>query len=601
MGPLSRLLAAGAEIAANKLRGNDVERLFLGESTSDGSSSASFEPSALCPTWLQLSEELQDHFVSSGLGLVSSANLGTAEREFLTALWTSLKGFLFLTVQLFDAALDGLVEVLPAPVFEHTDLRQLPASEVNRILAGDSKDFVTSNIPPFILSILQKQVKTLMNLTFITFSLTNSEGEGTDQQDRARRLTSNEIYNRFSTYRRTLYGALEVLKGDSGASTTLLVDLEQGLPNASSSTKRAHWHDLSLITHYLDVCEILLVASSLPDRLLQESILEQCRPYLRDATYLAPFESSNSVLLACFQGRKPISQDLTAFYLKGIFESFEQGHMSGDQVRHSIKSIVGCLSDMDDARAWWVVERLGEETERVRLSRQGGGSEEKKGLSFDKPAANEISYEAASASKEVAGKAEKSSDISYEAAPAAQEVDLKSNDIPSTTSIDPSQHLLELQLAYIDLLPFVNLVLLKSVLRQVKVYILDAEGSSATLTSKATNTEEQQNAQVDATGTLTTDAREGKEVEASKHLPEASVVTPVMTAQGRNDHERSDEKADLPSSTVPSSPEQESSRSTSSSRLALCEATFKALQAMDDTARQEGVGWWLEHREAFGV
>ena len=38
-----------------------------------------------------------------------------------------------------------------------------------------------------------------------------------------------------------------------------------------------------------------------------------------------------------------------------------------------------------------------------------------------------------------------------------------------------------------------------------------------------------------------------------------------------------------------------------SSRLALCQKTFDAIQALNAATREEGLRWWLDHRTKFGV
>ncbi|PWN22535.1 hypothetical protein BCV69DRAFT_311333 [Microstroma glucosiphilum] len=538
LGPLSRLVSSAAEKVAETSRAEEVTRLLYTGSSGEGAGGG-----GVVSKFVNTASQLHDRFVAAKIGDAVMRDLDEASRTALTDTWSALKSFLFVTIQLFDGVLDGLVEVLPSPVFAVSQY------ETQADLAVSLHP--TSNIPLHILQILTLQLQGLMNLSFITFSLTNPAG-ATGQSGEAdpSQITSNEIYERFTTYRHAFYGALEVLKTDKGASTYLVSSLEKELPPLDASIEHA-WHPRSKLTLFLDVCEQLV--GSLPDEVIEEMVLQRCRPYLRDATYPGPFESAHSCVLAIFEGKKRVCKALAPFYIECVIESFPQ-HLSPSQLSHALCTVIACLSDLDDARAYYVVERLEREigdTSPESGSGSGGGStvagstRRRKGeLRFEPPAAS-------------------TSPPSPSPAQLAGEKMLTTTDGQGGNSDDEAssaQRTLQLQLAYIDALPYVNLVLLRSVLSKVRGYILDARaaegglGGSEKLETNSGDKREEKEGEEDAgqTNSKTEADMEGGEGEASPHLQ-------------------------------------------------LCRRTFKALNGMDDTARQEGVRWWLECREEFGV
>lgn len=422
----------------------DVQRLLLGGVEQD--SQAIGNSPGVVSQLFHLSGELYQRFLTNEL--TDSKSTTTTE------LWSSLKAFLFTSVQFFDAVLDGIVEILPSPVY--------PLMSEERYLEQqqDAAPTSTSNIPPVLTTILLRQVESLMRLAFVTFSITN------DGSDEAKRITSNEIYNRFTTYRHAFYGALEVIKSDLGASVALLHRLETYITSSTDDTWLSRAHHTTL----LDACEQLVPI--LPNPLIEARVLPLCKSNLQDATYPALFESSHSVLLAIFESKKAVCQHLMPFYLDTLLLSLPRKLLSQQQFSHALCTIVACTSDVDDAASYYVVECI-EQVVKGSKRRIVYGQE--------------------------------------------QHPEQQHQDLDEETK-------LHFKLAYIDLLPFVNLVLLRSLLHTVESWILRA--------------------------------RDGKD---------------GSTAADDAHHQQ------------------------------LCKRTFKALNGMDDTARQEGVRWWLEKREAFGV
>lgn len=500
LGPLSRLMASAAEVAVLKMRGDDVQRLLL--STEEMSVGALRQ-------LVEVAEQLDRDFASGGY----LATCPSSDAAALADTWKSLKAFLFITVQLFDSVLDALVTTLPSPVTTLVDPAIWVAQWAHDRKAGDNVGAAapakaTTNIPRHVLDILKLQVMGLMRLSFVTFSTTSGAGDG---QASERPLTSNDIYNRFTTYRHAFYGSLEVIRSDWAASTTLYEELLQastGTRNRVSEKASPSWVVRSRLVVLLDSAEQLL--PSLPSSLISESLLPLCRPHLlleasgnADAD-LATFESAHACLLALFEAKRPerLVKDVMPYYVEALLQGHAKGQISGSasgeegeeseeqsagpgQLSHALSTVVACMSDVDDARCYWVVGRLEEE---VR-ARDG----EKR---------------------------------------------------------------LDVQLVLVDLLPTVNLVLLRSVLGTVRSYILEEKEKAGTTANVAATTE----------GEASTES-EVDEKGKTKAIEEDSASLPV----------------------------------TSLAHRLLCSRTFAALNSMDDTARQEGVRWWLDHRREFGV
>lgn len=520
LGPLSRLLASAAETAVLKMRGNDVQALLLG--------SAEANSAGALRQIVDLATQLERDFASSNY---LSATGGGAEADAqLTDTWKSLKSLLFVAVQLFDAVLDALVTTLPSPVTTIHEpavwVAQWQQHRSQDATAAASLPAITTNIPAHVLEILKLQVIGLMRLSFVTFSMT-SGGEGGSGSNEAsqRSVTSNDIYNRFTTYRHAFYGSLEVIRLDWAAATTLYEELlqasEGAAASASSSPPPPAWVTRSRLVVLLDSAEQLLV--SLPGSVLSDSLLPLCRPHLLPSSSssgvgadVATFESSHACLLALFEAKRPqrLVKDVMPFYVEALLKGHERGLISGageaedgeeggggsvgsqGQLSHALSTVVACMSDVDDARCYWVVKRLEEEV-RAREGPPAGEQERRRRL--------------------------------------------------------------DVQLALVDLLPVVNLVLLRSVLGTVRGYILA-----------------ERPAQVGG--------------EAMAEDDGSSKVVDVK-GKGRASDEHDTVAETGPAAATPSSP----------AHALLCSRTFNALNSMDDTARQEGVRWWLDHRREFGV
>ncbi|CAO1636069.1 unnamed protein product [Parajaminaea phylloscopi] len=485
LGPLSRLLAVAGAQAALKLRAEDVEAVLLGGAPTRPDAARRFfrmsTPTSVprnrdgaITQIVNLAAQLEARFNASGMGHDVSDVPDSGAKASSTEVWTALKSFLFLAVQLFDSVLDSLVSVLPSPITQYP-----PAAHDSTSEQGPSVLAVaTTNIPPHILNILRTQIIGLMKVTFVTFSITRDTGGDDAKQHQ---VTSNEIYNRFTTYRHAFYGSLEVIKADIGASTSLVDSLQRDMDD--SSLRLPLWQEMAKVTVFLDVCEQLV--QSLPESLIKSRILSTCRPHLRhddsQPYSLAPFESAHSCVLAIFDAKREVSIDLMPFYVESVLQGFHKRQISAEQMNHALVTVVACLSDVDDARSYWVVERLEKE---IREGPQ----------------------------------------------PTVADADGAQTD---------EQVNLNLQLAVIDLLPMVNLVLLRSMLDTVRKYILEAAELSRF---------------------------------ASRH-------------QAQVNHQELDD----------------TSEEGGSPQERLCARTFKALNRMDNTARQEGVRWWLENRADFGV
>lgn len=494
LGPLSRLMSSAAERSVLRLGGADVQRLLLG---SHSSSEAGPRPGVV-QRFVDQASRLEVEFTQSEASRSEKGSPQLSSAADLTAMWTALKTYLFISVQLFDAVLEGVVTTLPSPVSAFVELPTFTA----QWRAGRSVPETTTNIAPYVLELLKMHILGLMKLAFVTFSISNdsdseqnaASGESSSGST-ARQITSYEIYNRFTTYRHAFYGSLEVVKSDSAASTALLSTLMQTVPSMNAGIEHA-WHPRAKLSIFFDVAEQLV--GSIPHDLLVSTVLPLARPYLTNASYTAPFESAHSCVLAIFEAkRSPVCQELMPFYVESLLSAFPQ-HMSAEQISHALCTVAGCLSDVDDAEAYWVVDRL---------EREIKGHEEKQAASRDQG------------------------------------------------SMD--QRRLDLQLCLIDLLPYVNLVLLRSLLATVRAYILEAVATTPSEPARALPAPSE------------TSAAMGSDVNTSSG--------PQTATSLESEEERGD------------------------AREQLCARTFRALNGMDDTARQEGVRWWLENREDFGV
>lgn len=495
LGPLSRLLAIAGESIALKLRREEVELLLLGSDRARYSTRhglfgliAAAEPSRRWPgvvtQLLNSAAELERRFNDSRLGSTLATAPEEAAKAVMTETWTSLKSFLFLVVQFFDSVLNGLVTILPSPVTSSVDLQsfqQQRGESQNQEGASLSRTLsTTSNIPPGILEVLQAQIVAIMHLTFIIFSTTRDETSVQNSSLRPRQVTSNEIFARFTTYRHVFYGSLEVIKSDYGASSSLIEALWFDLAR-QDPVAIPEWQFVAKVTVFLDICEQLVPA--LPIALIKTPVLEYCRPHLRISDdnnhHVAASESAHSCVLAMFDAKREVCAELMPFYVDSLLEGFARDQISAAQLSHALVTVVACLSDIHDAQTYWVVQMLEEAIQRCH-----------------------------SVENAVSGRAEQRT---------------------------------HLQMALIDLLPVVNLVLLRPLLNTARQYILEAP-----------------------TG------------------PSGNAV--IKEGAGLSD--------------APGSQDTDGKRSP---REQLCGRTFRALNQMDDTARQEGVRWWLDNRSEFGI
>lgn len=154
LGPLSRLVSSAAEKVAESTRADEATRLLYTGSSGEGEGGE-----GVVSKFVNIAAQLHDRFVVSRLGDVTTKDLDEVSRTALTDTWSALKSFLFVTIQLFDGILDGLVEVLPSPVFA------VSRYETQADLAVSLHP--TSNIPLHILQILTLQLQGLMKLPYL--------------------------------------------------------------------------------------------------------------------------------------------------------------------------------------------------------------------------------------------------------------------------------------------------------------------------------------------------------------------------------------------------------------------------------------------------
>ncbi|KAM0749468.1 hypothetical protein T439DRAFT_381790 [Meredithblackwellia eburnea MCA 4105] len=122
----------------------------------------------------------------------------------------------------------------------------------------------------------------------------------------------------------------------------------------------------STATFYLNCAELLM--TQLPDPLIEDPLLTCCRPYLDNATYRETFESAHSVLLALFARGRNCASELAPWYTALLLQAYPT-LMTTSQLRLSFTTMVRCVSNSDDALAWYIVQQLLDAIERLPVSR----------------------------------------------------------------------------------------------------------------------------------------------------------------------------------------------------------------------------------------
>ncbi|KAE8268928.1 hypothetical protein A4X09_0g3402 [Tilletia walkeri] len=250
-------------------------------------------------------------------------------------------------------------------------------------------------------------------------------------------------------------------------------------------------------TYFMLVSEQIL--GVLPDKMLKGLVLKVCKPWLADKVNKDAFESAHSVVLSMYTNNKDASEDLTPFYIDLLLSTFPSD-LSAGQFEHAVTTVISAIADRDDSLVWWVMELLASAIEREPIERKGEGD--------------------------------------------------------ATSS---SSRRLELQLVYTAQISTVNLVLLRTVMDQVRRYVLEYPITPISLVGRLPGFE---NEEGDKASTGTSAAED-------KSLPSAATTSPPVTA--------------------------------ASARQRLCEKAFDALTGLDASTREEGVRWWLDNRTAFGV
>ena len=207
------------------------------------------------------------------------------------------------------------------------------------------------------------------------------------------------------------------------------------------------------------------------------------------------------------------------------------------QFEYAMATVVSAISDRSDSVAWWVITQLAEEIDRERLSAMASPAAGAAKSTVEGIQAGGFGESSGATQQDVAS-ATANSDSSHPSAPdSAITVDQPTRLATTEGSADTYDRLTHLQMCLIGCIPSVNLVLLRSALHKVEAYI----------------TQHKQNEEARRAGS--------------------------HTGAGAGDEGEGE----------------------GSSRLALCQKTFDAIQALNAATREEGLRWWLDNRARFGV
>lgn len=322
-GPLSKLLSLAMSKVVRQMSPVQVQECLLIQDHS--SMGPLIRMRRLAETWQRL-------WLGCRLAGAKEENIEESSRSTTQDLWKVYKTLLFSFTMIFDALMEAIVEVCPAPTVT------LPVPAEERQSSGWLAD-TYSNIPEAYLDTVATILMTYANLSWITATF----GSGA-----------------FDAYRRVFFEGLEVLSRDGRASVSLVSEL---LPDDLHSEPQANAARRAMDTYLLDVAE--QVMSQLPDKMVKDVILPICRPYLDDRKYQDAFESAHSVVLSLFVTEKSYILELTPYYIGLLLASFPS-NLSAEQLTFAFTTVMHAISDRSDTVAWHSLELLWSEIQRER-------------------------------------------------------------------------------------------------------------------------------------------------------------------------------------------------------------------------------------------
>lgn len=431
IGPLSRLLSRALAKAVTSLTPDELSSFLLG--TADHNMTDEGELFPILVRMSRLASNLEHSWLASSLAVLGDDQVDERSKKDTTQMWAIFKTVLFSYTMVFDSLINAIVEMCPSPTLI---IPPVVIGETDGLVNPSRRDrkwpsVSTSNLPPPYLQIVQTTLSTFSHLYWIT-STFGSDG--------------------FDVYRKVFYSSLDVLGRDGEACIQLL---ELIAPEQVEGTNLLELNAAkrSRTTYFLNVVEQLVAV--LPNEVIEQMILPICRPYLEDTRFQDTFESAHSVILALYRNKKRCTLELGPFYVNLLITSFP-GLLNSTQFEYAYTTIVSALSDQSDSISWWTVGRLAQEIKRertlqhtTRISAQQGG------------------YGESMVNKREMNEARTTTHSHHPSKP--DSMSIGATDVRA----DPQDRLMSLQKCYIALIPFINLALLRSALKEVEGYILE--------------------------------------------------------------------------------------------------------------------------------
>ncbi|KAI5476400.1 peroxisomal membrane protein [Pseudohyphozyma bogoriensis] len=111
----------------------------------------------------------------------------------------------------------------------------------------------------------------------------------------------------------------------------------------------------STATFYLNTAESLM--KELSNEYVEEQVLQCCKPYFESSTHRDTFEAAHSVLLAIFSNEKKCANDIAPWYTSLLLKAYPT-LMSTSQLRLAFTTLIRCVSNSDDALAWYLILQI---------------------------------------------------------------------------------------------------------------------------------------------------------------------------------------------------------------------------------------------------
>lgn len=353
-------------------------------------------------------------------------------------------------------------------------------------------------------------------------------------------ITSTFGSDGFDVYRKVFYSALDVVGRDGEACIQLLELIAPVSIDAVESSLSADGLEVNAAKRS-STTYFLNVAEQLvgvlPDEVVEQLILPICRPYLENTRFSDTFESAHSVVLALYSSHKRCILNLAPFYVELLIASYPK-RLTAVQFEYAMSTVVSAISDRSDSVAWWVINKLADEIDRERLSTVAPSSVKGKSKAASGPIQAGGFVEASSATKQDVVSATASSDSAHPSAPDSTATE------SSTSSTSPS----------------------------------DVKEGSADTYDRMTHL------QMCLIGCIP----------SVNLVLLRSALQKVESYITQHKHSEEAGKQGMESASIVEEGER-------SSRLALCQKAFEAIQALNAATREEGLRWWLDNRTRFGV